>query len=376
MISIRKRAGLALLLASAMVAAGCGGTEDEAAPPADADPELVKIYDTYVRDQLPGVPISVLQGAKAEGKVVWYHLRLPEATRAAVEEFKKRFPFIEVEEFEDSGGSLFERFISEQRAGVREVDVWMGSQPEQVIQASQEGYVREYKVSGEDTFADQSYESGLWYAYGRTNQAVYLYNTNLVSPEQAELLKDYDGLWDPALDGLATNVFDPADGTAGRLYFYYLEKEYGKESWDALAAKRPKIVGSTASADLVGSGEAAVAPMSEGVALRLWARGAPVRWTVPEPVLVTYYPQALAAESPNPNAAILLHEFILSQDGQKISGRLAEPSARTDVGELREVASEDWFVPVDKREQADLDREEVESNATRIVDEWKSAFVG
>jgi iron(III) transport system substrate-binding protein len=344
--------------------------------PANADPQLKQTYTSFVENQLPGVPYDVLAKAKEEGTVTWYHLNLPDATKALVSEFTKRFPFIKVNEYTQSGGLLFQRFISEERAGSHQVDVLTAAEPAQIEAAHKEGYIKEYKAASESNFNADTFSSGVWYAFARPTLAVYAYNTKVVKPEQAKLLETYEGLWSSELGDVPMNIYTPLQSYGAKLFFYYMRKTFGQEAWTALAAKKPHFADSVVSLSQLESGEAGILVTSEGSALAAHNSGAPVRWTVPKPTLAGYYPEAIAAKAPHPAAAQLLHEFLLSKDGQEIVAKLAEPSARKDVGELRKVKDEPWFTPVDKREFAQIDSNAFFSGATSLVNEWRQSFQG
>lgn len=356
--------------ASSSGAAGSGGV------PANADPQLKKIYDSVVAKQMPGVPFSVLAEAKKEGQVSWYHLNLPDATKALTSAFKKHFPFIKINEYASSGDLLFEKFISEQRAGSHQADVLSASAPEQIEAADKEGYIEHYKLGSESSFQPATFASGVWYAFARPTLAVYAYNSNSISPAQAKTLSTYQGLWSKELGDVPMNIYTPLQSTGARLYFYYIKKSFGDDSWTALAAKNPKFADSVASLSQLQSGETSVLVTSEGSALAAYNSGAPIRWTVPEPALGGAYPEAIVAKAPHPAAAKLLHEFILSKEGQKIFARLAEPSARTDVGEQRAPKKESWFTPVDKRQYAHIDSADFAKSSDALLQQWRQVFQG
>ena len=58
------------------------------------------------------------EGAKKEGKVVWYTpLIVNQAVRPLKEAFEKKYPFIKVAEWRTEGGDVMKRAIEESQAG-------------------------------------------------------------------------------------------------------------------------------------------------------------------------------------------------------------------------------------------------------------------
>lgn len=387
---------LAASCASGDVAdSGAGGADDAAAEttsspeqqeagvetqspdiPADADPALVEAYEGPVQEHMPGLPFEILQGAMDEGSVTWYHLRVPASTVPLIEAFTEAFPFVSVEEYEDSGPPLFERFITEQRAGGGEADLMQFASSALVDQAAEEGFIAKYTPTSDDAYPAQFKEQGVWYPSGLSTRIVYMYNTDLVTEEEAATLEEYEGLWSGEFGDRGIAVPDGAAASNGQLFFYFLEKEFGTESWEALEELDPMIAASTPAGDALARGEVAVALASESIAARLYDAGAPVRWTVPDPVLVQPWPLAISEAAPNPNAAKLLMEFALSEEGQSILAETGLPSARDGVSAEPPVADEEWFKAFQDRNYYELDKEEYAETLNDVAERWKAEFQG
>jgi len=380
-----KRVRIALVVGTGalLILAGCSNqpastaTPDNSAPgaiPSDADPELVQIYQNIVEKEMPGVSFDLLQKAKDEGTINLYHIRLPDANAGLMGEFQKEFPFIQFTEVEDSGPPLMQRFLTEERAGQYNADIIQGTDTTAMDSAIDEGFIAQYQVTSESYFPEASYRSGYYYPLGQATRATILYNTNLISDAQAAKLKDFKGLWDPALAGKKIVLTDPSSASAAMLFWYYLDQTYGQESWQKLAALNPLIQSGTPAAQSIASGDAAYGVVSENVALAAYNSGAPVQWTIPSPKLVEYIPEAIAANAPHPNAARLFQEFVMSQTGQSILGKLSDPSARTDVPELRDVAKQPWYSSPSEVYAAD--KSQIAAKSDELVNEWKTLFQG
>src|SRR5690606_29061013 len=152
----------------------------------------------------------------------------------------------------------------------------------------------EYVLTSEDALLDGMYESGIWYPTTIATAVAMLYNTDLVSEEQAAALDSYEGLWGPEIGDLPIGLPNVATGQNAQQFFYFLDETYGRESWTSLHSMNQRVYNSSPAGDAVARGEIAVTPASEAVALRAYLDGAPVRWRIPTPTLGTPYPQVIA----------------------------------------------------------------------------------
>lgn len=350
-----------------------GYTNASTAVPSNADPALVKAYQDYVKPNMPGVPFSLLQCAKSEGKLTWYTITLPDATPAVLKLFEKEFPFIKVSTYSDSGPVVFQKFVNEATAGQDKADVVQTTSPIYVDQAEQQGLIANYVPTSENQFEAGTYEHGVWYPYAQATQTVYMYNTKNVSAAQIAALKTYPGLWSPAMKGLKIAIPPPATQANAQLYLYYLQQTYGINSWHSLANEHPLLLGVTPAADAVASGEVDVAAVTEGSAYTVFQTGAPVAWTVPSPALSQTYPQVIAKSAPDPNAARLFQEFVLSRPAQLLYAQNAYPVTRKDVPESRaDLLKESWFQK--NRTYYKLDYSKFSSQLDSIISQAKTIF--
>jgi iron(III) transport system substrate-binding protein len=292
-------------------------------------------------------------------------------------DFQKRFPFVKVENFQASSVPLSERFMTEKRAGLNRVDLFQQGTALELAKALDEGYIENYKVTSESKFEPESYRSGLWYPIDHATVVVYAYNTNLVTPEEAKLLGTWDGFWSPGLAGKRFALPSAVSVKSTGQWLYLMENKYGKSVWDKIQALKPKLYdGGVPATAALQRGEVAIAPISESQALTAWLAKAPIRWTVAEPALGEYQYEVLVKNAPHPNAARLLHEYILSRVGQEFFARLAYPSARVDVPDLRPVTSESWFKKGDQRKYfTSADIEGFAKRQESIVEEFKTRFL-
>ncbi len=306
------------------------------------DVELQKSAEILKRE-MPGVSYEILKGAKAEGKLMFYHLSLVEGTTSLIEEFKKRFPFIEVQEFFSSGGRLFQKFTGEMRAKKYIADIWQHTDVAAVDKVLKEGLLMQYKITSDAEYPEHRKRSGFWYPIGYSQTAV-AWNSNLVPDEEAtKRLRTWKGLADPYWKGKKTGMVVIQSGGSVQAPWYLLYKEYGIDFWKKIAELKPNLYqGTSAMTDAVGSGELALGLIaSDGGMYMRYSRGAPVHFAYPEPRVVIPYAQAIPKNAPHPNAAKLFHEFSFSRVGQESYAKHVLSSFL--LGDLRKHTKESWY---------------------------------
>lgn len=337
------------------------------------DIQLQKIMETMKSD-MPGVPYEILKGAKDEGKLMFYHLSLPNAMPRLIQEFEKRFPFVKVQEYFASGGPLFQKFSSEARAKKNIADIWEHTEIGAMNKLADEGLLMKYKITSDAAYPADFKRPEFWYPFCYA-QVVVAWNKDIVPDEEAvRRLKTWAGLLDPYWKGKSIGTIIIQSGGTTQVTYYMLHEKYGIDFWRKLAALQPKQYEAVNPlADAVGSGEVALAWLgSEAGFYNKYDRGAPVHWTNPDPRVVVPYGQAIAKGAPHPNAAKLFQEFIFSKVGQTIIATTQLPSFT--VGDLRKHAKEPWYSrpPVYKY---DLDKiYKSMRGPDSLVDQWNKIF--
>jgi ABC-type Fe3+ transport system substrate-binding protein len=148
------------------------------------------------------------------------------------------------------------------------------------------------------------------------------YNTNLVKDEDAP--KSYQDLLDPKWKGKIAWTYDLTPGGPPG-FVYNIMSSMGPEKGMAylrtFADQEPVTIPGAQRVvlDHVISGEYPLCVMilNYHAAISVKA-GAPVRWLKLEPVLQTMGLVSITGNAPHPNAARLLVEFMLSEEGQKV----------------------------------------------------------
>jgi iron(III) transport system substrate-binding protein len=247
--------------------------------------------------------------ARKEGIVRWASSTPQAWAEPSLQAFRKRYPGIQIEYMRQSGRVLAERIVREYRAG----------KPRHRYRRHQRGHVCSNERRGRDRALciaeaaqlrkDMKDPDGWWVSYFGNIQAI-ICNKNRV--------KTAPGDWRDFLDPKWKREFS-IDDTRYE-WFYALQKIYGAQEANKLISgfiqngvhlRR----GGTLRAQLVGAGEESC---GLGVYLNnvheLLEPGAPVNYSVPEPVLVVPVINMMAKLAPHPYTAILLYDFILTPE--------------------------------------------------------------
>lgn len=303
------------------------------------------------------------EGAKKEGKLVWYTpLIVNQAVRPLKEAFEKKYPFIKVDFHRANSRGLVQKWIAENSAKRYEADVVGGS--EVTTLGKKAGLLaRFYSPPARDYPAEMKDSQGYW----STTNLYFMtlaYNTRRIKPGEAP--KSYEDLLQPKWKGRMAwhlgsntgaplfigNVISLMGEKAGTLYLQNLAKQ--------------SVIAATASArgivDLVVAGEYDVAiNIFNNHAEISKDAGAPVEWQPLEPVPAPMGTTGVVKNAPRPHAAMLFSDFLLSEDGQRVFQQAdylpAHPKVKAKTPELKpgggRFAKANYFRPEVVMEQSD-----------------------
>lgn len=270
---------------------------------------------------------KIIEGAKTERAVVWYTSFNLDILKEFGNRFQKKYPFIKLELMRAGGGVILNRILAEVRAGRNAWDVASGHGLYGPLR--EKGLLSPY-VSSEATMYPEDLRDNEGYWTGVFLQPWVLgFNTHLVKKD--ELPRTYQDLLDPKWKGGKLSI-----DTEGWELISGLSKAWGEEKAVAymknLAAQQPSMKrGNSLRVSLLAAGEN---PLTIAYAAQIQVlnnRGAPIDWIPLEPVVVQVQPLVLAAKAPNPNAAKLLIDFVLSKESQEILRSFFRIPGRKDV---------------------------------------------
>jgi len=267
--------------------------------------------------------------AQEEKKFVLYHSTGIEDTQQILNLFRKRYPFLQLENHRLSSQKLFQRIVSEVRAGRNLADAYIISGAETWLLKDM-GFLAPYsspeRTKIRSTLMDrQSYWTGiLW------NLGVLGYNTRIVS--QDRMPKRWDDLLQPHWKGLIG--LEAEDVTWYVFMLKLMGNQKGKAFMTQLARQQPQLrSGYNLVTALLGAGEFALVPTARVHRIeQLKMEGAPVDWAAiepltPEPPVCVSLPKS----APRPSAGKLFIDFILSKPAQELLYQLKRIPSRTDA---------------------------------------------
>jgi iron(III) transport system substrate-binding protein len=289
---------------------------------------LCFLYPPPVNAQ-PVQTAALVEGAKKEGKLVWYTSMAIDTSKPLLDAFEKDYPFIKTDLVRAGEEQLMNRIMTETRAGKWYFDAISTSS---ISVLTEKHILTPYLAPERDAFMDlfkdpQGYWTGVF-----VNNLVLAYNTRMVAHKDAP--RNYPDLLDPKWKGQI--LMDSTDYD----WFGTLATVWGKEKtvqyMQRLARQEPSWRrGHGLTAQLVGAGETALAWAYSFRIERMKKEGAPVDWVDTfEPLVVTISGIALSAKAANPNAAKLLINFATSKKGQEMVREMRRIPARNDVKPL------------------------------------------
>jgi iron(III) transport system substrate-binding protein len=270
----------------------------------------------------------LIEGAKSEGKAVFYGSLSADSLEKVRVEFEKIYP-VKLENWRASGEKSSNRLLTEARAKTFLADLVAASN-EHVPGLMKANLLGRYNSPERAFFLDSHKDrAGYWTGYDY-NIAVIAYNTKLVPA--AEAPKKYEDFLDPKWKGAFAMDMDSDKTVMAWMKTWGTEKT--KKFFQAMV-KNDLVVrkGHTLITELLCAGEfkAAVELYAYRLADVKHKKGCPVEIVYSDPTPATASPVSIAKAAPHPYAAALLMDYLLSLPGQKILSEFGRLSGRRDV---------------------------------------------
>lgn len=263
---------------------------------------------------------TLLAAAKKEGKLTFYSSINEEEGLPILKVFEDATG-VKVEYVRNSDSGLLSRIMVENRAGKQGWDVIqttaVNKMPQELLLAYEPSEAKNIDAGAKDA-------AKKWYGvYANYNTAAY--NTSRVKKE--DLPKTYEEL--AAKKEWAGKIaIDYSDNEwIAAMYKHYGDAKGAQIVKDIVKNLKPSIAkGHLALARSVGAGEYDVSLNNYlNLTLNVKMSGGPIDFWIMDPVAVFYGQVGINAKAPNPNAAKLLANFMLSKEGQSaltIKGRI------------------------------------------------------
>ncbi len=267
------------------------------------------------------------EGAKKEGKLLWYTSLTGGPNLEAPKVFETKYPGVKMAVYRASSDDLIARILQEAQAKRHLVDLIETTFP--VLKVMQEykllaPYFSPYLAQYPDEVKEKADKGLVYWATDRESYIGLAYNTNVVQGNAVP--KNYGDLVKPELKGkIGFATTDTGARVIGAMLF-----TKGSEFVAKLKSQDVALHGVSGRAilDMVVSGELGVSPTSFLSHSRVSiAKGAPIKWAPMDVVPTNAGGVALPAHAPHPHAALLFADFLLSPDGQKFLAKFGLDSA-------------------------------------------------
>jgi iron(III) transport system substrate-binding protein len=268
--------------------------------------------------------------AKKEGKVVWYTSTPIETANKLAKMFEAQSG-LKVELFRSGGSAIISRFLQEQQAGRVAVDVLTTSDPAAASAMTKKGTFVAFKPANFDKVPDVAKDVNGNYIAQRLNMMTLFVRTDKMPAADAP--KAWADATDPKYKGKLI-MSDPSFTSLQLMVIAALSKKFGWEYYEKLRQNDTMVVeGNQQIVDNLKRGERLIAVGAlDSYAADARKEGHPVATVYPtEGTFIIPSPTSIIKGSPNPNAAKLFAEFMLSEDAQKLFPEDGGYAARTDV---------------------------------------------
>jgi len=340
--AMRRITGIAGALVLGMSLAACG-----AGAGSDTTDQVADDWD------------SIVEAAKKEGEVTIYSGQATELLDEVKQGFEKTYPGVKVNIVRALDSELAVKVEAESKTGNGVADVFVSTSVPWLT-ANKDLY-SEPKGSSFDAPEYNREENVPDEGYFVINAAVLTFGWNTDKFDGA--IKTYGDLLDPALADGKLGVKKPA-GTADLAFYNFLKATYGDDYLKKLAALKPRQYASALPmAQALTSGEIAVGNYVQPL-IDEKASGAPVDWAVEDTLWGARFYGTVLKSAPNPNAAHLLADYLVTKEGQTAVSRKAAsvlPDIEGAVGVVGDIPVTD---------PADLTDEKLRA----FLDEWDELF--
>ena len=296
-------------------------------------------------------------GARVEGKVVWYTSLAGSSYRELAQGFEQKYG-VKVDVYRAASNELMARMSAEAQSRQYLVDTVETTLP-LLKSLREDGLLAVYTSPHLVQYPARAKESaGTGLYYWGVNRESFIgvgYNPNLISVNA--LPKNFAGLLNPQLKG---KMGMTTSETGVRMMGAIL-KFKGEEFAQKLKAQEISLhsISGRAMADLAISGEVPISPsIFRDHAMESKLKGAPIDWVAMEAVPTNAGATAVFYRAPHPHGALLLADYILGPEGQKILEDLQFGSPSKDFGFKR------WYP------EAGLNTEQYDKEASR----WQKAL--
>ena len=319
--------------------------------------------------ELAGSWDEIVAAANEEGAVTIYSTHSPDNLEKLKQAFEAEYPAITLTYVRGTDADILPKIEVENSTGTGVADVHMTTDAGWINRSLDSEYSAEVVAPSLDNPDYNRADSVIEDKYFLTSATVFGMGWNTAHVPDG--LTNPDDVFAPELKG-KVGIQNP-NGIPTYVDMYRrINDDYGQGFVDRLPETEPRIYPSAvAITQALASGEVWAAPMAASNILTEKAKGAPIGFALPEkPFGVPWYSHVLAS-APNPNAAQLLADFLITPAGQEtISADYL--AALPDIPGTGVPGSDVTAQEVELGDADSLDPESVE----KFQADWEKKFLG
>lgn len=270
--------------------------------------------DSEAAGELAGSWDEILESASEEGEVTIYSTHSPDNLEKLKKAFEAKYPDISLTYVRGTDADILPKVEVENQTGRGTVDVHMTTDAGWIDRSLESDYSAE--IVG-PSFENDVYDpensiiEDKWFL---TSATVFVLGWN--TEKLPEGLKTPEDVLAPNLKG-KIGISNPAGIPTYADMYRKIDVNFGENYLEHLAEAEPRIYDSAvAIGQAIASSEIWASPVAATTLLAEKANGAPVETMVPEkPFGVPWFSHVLTA-APNPNAAQVLADFLVTEEGQ------------------------------------------------------------
>ena len=267
------------------------------------------------------------EGAKKEGRLMWYTSLTGGPNIEAPKVFEAKYPGVKMDVYRGESDALITKIVQEAQARRYIVDTIESTFPIMKVMRDEKILIRYFSpflASYPDEVKEKTDKGLVYWATDREAYIGLAYNTDVIPPSAAP--KKFDDLLKPELKG---KIGLTSTDTGSRMVGAMLTIK-GPEFLQKLKSQEVSLyaVSGRAMLDMVISGEVGTSPTTFLSHSRVSiSKGAPIKWVPLDVVPTNAGGVAVAAGAPHPHAALLFADFLLGPDGQKFLSKFGLDSA-------------------------------------------------
>ncbi len=277
----------------------------------------------------PAGQAALIEGAKKEGRAVWYGALNINDSNALLNRFEQKYPFIKTELLRAGAEQLLNRILTEDSAGRSALDLVNLTT---INALKRRGLLQVHRSQEFQAYPQEFKDTDGYWATLYNNYYVIGYNSKMVPQKDAP--KNWDDFLDPKWKGKIGMDQEEYEWYAATINYW--GKEKAQKFHRALAKQGVHWNrGHTMISQLMAAGEFPIGIVYAHRIESMKKSGAPVEWVkTADPVFAALSPVAVAAKARHPNSAKLLMDFVLSREAQLVLRNANRLSGRLDIEPL------------------------------------------